>query len=460
MRSHKIKPKFRIREFFANVVCVGVLTPILLLASGAGDTAHAALWDTQDAAEMACLDVFNSWNRPGKVQGLARTLSEANQALHRQWVDDMLKRQDSDGKFCYGFKESKFGGVSDKWNYSMGSGCQPTWLPLDAAGKSTRAPERDFTKFPIVRASPRLTAVKMVRGGSANGDFPMLGAILTPHETHYLTFEISRDERFSSVIYSGGQPLNQPACLYPDRLDVYLSRQSQTSENLAAWGAASTWTPIVNLPSWLKGDVWIRITVSADGLGSDSIISSMFLPDGHGTSRYQMPHQSPAVVDISVNAEELLVTVTGSMDPFLKLTVCVEGIDRTSELKDRSSCHQMPFKSSSAQVGAPRVHTFNWRELLGHPEFEFEKEIRGIAQKFWTPAYEFPTSGKLVRVSTTVENPFGVDKLEYEVDSDLDTTDSVEKKPAKKNVTCRKKSTIRRFKGGKCPNGWKLFRVS
>jgi hypothetical protein len=390
--------------------------------------------DSESAAEAACLASFRAMNSPGSENRkfLERNPSFSNE-IFENWVAEALSRQGADGKFCQAFLPNGVEGLG--WSYVAMPPCQQAWHP-SMRGEASAV--RDLAKYPIIRAAPRLTALRMVQGGSANGDFPMFGGIFTPHVMHYVSFQIARDAGFNDVVYEAkNRPKGFLACYYSDRLDKTLEwRQKEWAES--PWRAAASWNDVGMIPSWVKGNFWMRVTIMAPGLGSDSIVSSVFFPDGHGFSRYEQPRQSPSVIEMTVAGDALAFKIVGSMDPYRQLEICAwTVIDETNRIK---RCTSYKEESKEPQTGAPAVYNFDWRE--------------------WVKA---GSRERLDRITVTVRNPYGEDSLDYVPEpADFETiTTTSTSTPAttvrsnKDVLTCRRGKQTKRVRSSKCPSGWR-----
>lgn len=414
-----------------RVVCASLISLSIVVTQPA--VSSAASYDSEAAAEAACLDFFRASNAPGSENRrlLERSPTFSSELLDK-WVEESIARQNSDGKFCYGYNSSLLGDGGSGWSWLRSNPCQMIYSPI-----APNPPKRDLSKFPIRRTAPRLTALHMVKGGSANGDIPMFGGIFTPHVVYAVSFDIARDSRFNEIIYSvkNSPQAFSAACWYPDRIDMANSGKSKVYLD-SIWAAAANWQIVSGIPGWIKGDHWLRVTVSAPGLGSDSIVGSVFLPDGHGGSRYEQPRQSASVIDIDVTGDSLTTTVIGSMDPYRELTICVWTESGKSQRNQK--CTTLKQESKAPQVGAPTTYNFNWRNLT---RSELDQ--------------------KLVKLTVAVSNDYGSDLMEF-TDEQLkepetaSTTTTVGTQPqVNQRITCRRGTTKRRFKQTVCPSGWR-----
>lgn len=421
-------------RLFWRVVCASLMTVSILATQPAVVTANFyENYGSEEAAEAACLESFKAENAPG---GFNRRIQETSNAFynserHDKWVQDSLARQSTDDKFCLGYDASlirgDWGGTG--WRYFKAlTSCQ-----ISSDPRSLIVPTRDLKLFPIIAAAPRLTGLQMVRGGTTNGDFPMFGGVFTPHRVHFVSWEMASDKRFDNVIYSTGKYpyVSNSACLYPDRLD----KKNEGKDLSSIWSTAATWQ-FIPVPGWIKGDNWLRVTVTTPGLGSDSFASSVFFPDGHGMSRYEKPQQSPSVVDIAVEDDSLTTTVVGSTYPYREITICVWTVSKNNQ--QNQNCAPLRKESKQAYFGGSDTYDFNWREVT-----------RSTSQ------------GQLVKLTVSVTNDYGSDSMEFSVEQaeqkELAPKTASVSTPASVNsqIPCRRGTTVRRFKKTVCPSGWR-----
>jgi len=425
-----------------RVVCASLISVSVLETQPA--VAATTSYDSEASAEAACLESFKEMNSPGSEnRRLLERSPTFSATLLDKWLQDSLARQTTDGRFCYGYRVSLLGTGGTGWSWIKSNPCQQSYDP-----RFPNPPTRDLTLFPIRVAAPRLTALHMVKGGSANGDMPMFGGIFTPHIVYFVSFEIASDQGFNNVVYSvrNSPRVFNAACWYPDRIDM--ANKGKSDLYLASiWSAAANWDSVNGIPGWIKGDYWLRVTVAAPGLGSDSIVGSVFFPDGHGFSRYEQPRQSPSVVEIAVSGDSLSTKIVGSMDPYRELTICVW--TRSGATQRNNKCVSLKQESNAPQVGSPTTYNFNWRDMT-----------------------RSDPNSELVKLTVSASNAYGSDLMEFTVEQSEEFAPSTTSTTAPSTtsttapsttsttaigpqIVCRRGTTVRRFKAESCPTGWR-----